>query len=211
MCVMEMFRKIGVIPVIVLEDPDDAIPVAKALSDGGILCAEITFRTDAAEESIHRIASAFPDMLVGAGTVLSIDQAKKAAAAGAKFIVSPGTNPDIVKYCQSIGMSICPGVQTPTEIEAALSMGLKVVKFFPAEAAGGLKTIKALAAPYNMMEFVPTGGINLSNIREYLSYEKVIACGGSWIASKNMIKAKDYEHIRETAASSSEIVKEVRG
>lgn len=208
---MNRFREIGVIPVVVLEDAEDAVPVAKALCEGGIPCAEVTFRTDAAEETIRRMSSAFPDMLVGAGTVLSVEQAKRAAGAGAKFVVSPGTNPEVVKYCQSIDMPVCPGVQTPTEIEAALSMGLKVVKFFPAEAAGGLKMIKALAAPYGMVEFMPTGGINLSNIRDYLGFSRIIACGGSWIVSKDMVRAKEYDRIRETAAAAAAIVKEVRG
>ena len=163
--------------------------LGKALCDGGLPVAEVTFRTDAAEESIRIMASKFPDMLVGAGTVLTVEQARRAVAAGAKFIVRPGFNPKVVQYCVDNDIPVTPGIQTPTEIEMALEFGLKVVKFFPAEAAGGLKMIKALAGPYVNTYFMPTGGISLENAPEYLKYNKIWAVGGSWIAKKDEIAA----------------------
>ena len=161
--IIEQFKKIGIIPVVVLDDAKDALPLGKALCEGGLPCAEVTFRTAAAEETIRIMSSEFPDMLVGAGTVLTTEQVDRAVAAGAKFIVSPGFNPKVVKYCQEKNIPITPGIQTPTEIEAALELGLTTVKFFPAEPAGGLKMIKAIAAPYVNVSFMPTGGISESN------------------------------------------------
>ena len=172
--------------------------------------AEVTFRTAAAEESIRIMASKFPDMLVGAGTVLTVDQAKRAVAAGAKFIVSPGFNAKVVKYCVDNGIPVTPGIQTPTEIEMALEFGLKVVKFFPAEAAGGLKMIKALAGPYVNTYFMPTGGISLKNAPDYLSYEKIWAVGGSWIAKKDDISAGNFEKIKLNAEEAVALVKAIR-
>ena len=205
------FRKIGIVPVVVLDDPKDAVPLAEALCEGGLPCAEVTFRTAAAEESIRRISAAFPEMLVGAGTVLTTEQVDRAIAAGAKFIVSPGLNPKIVKYCQEKNIPITPGTQTPTEIEAALELGLKLVKFFPAEPAGGLKMIKAIAAPYVDVNFMPTGGINEKNVREYLAYDRIVACGGSWMVKKELVADGEFDKIREMTAEAAAIVKEMRG
>ena len=209
--IIEQFRKIGIIPVVVLDDAKDAEPLAKALCEGGLPCAEVTFRTAAAEEAIRRMSTAYPEMLVGAGTVLTTEQADRAIAAGAKFIVSPGLNPEVVKHCLEKGVPITPGVQTPTEIEMALSLGLKTVKFFPAEPAGGLKMIKAVAAPYVDVTFMPTGGVNASNVRDYLAYDRIVACGGSWMVKKDLVAKGDFETIRAMVAEAAAIVKEMRG
>ena len=208
--VLQKFHELGVVPVVVLDDAKDAEALGKALCDGGLPVAEVTFRTAAAEESIRIMASKFPDMLVGAGTVLTVDQAKRAVAAGAKFIVSPGFNAKVVKYCVDNGIPVTPGIQTPTEIEMALEFGLKVVKFFPAEAAGGLKMIKALAGPYVHTYFMPTGGISLKNAPDYLSYEKIWAVGGSWIAKKDDISAGNFEKIKLNAEEAVALVKAIR-
>ncbi len=209
--IIEQFKEIGIIPVVVLDDAKDAEPLAKALCEGGLPCAEVTFRTAAAEETIRKMSAAFPDMLVGAGTVLTTEQVDRAVAAGAKFIVSPGFNPEVVRYCQEKNIPITPGIQTPTEIEAALSLGLKTVKFFPAEPAGGLKMIKAIAAPYVDVSFMPTGGISASNVREYLAYDRIVACGGSWMVKKDLVAAGEFDKIREMVAEAAAIVKEIRG
>ena len=195
--VLEKIQKLGIVPVVVLNDAADAEPVAKALCDGGLPVAEVTFRTDAAEESIRIMKEKFPNMLVGAGTVLTIDQAQRAIDAGAEFIVSPGFNPNVVKYCQEKGVPMTPGVNNPTAIEAALELGLDVLKFFPAEASGGLKALKAMSAAYVNVKFMPTGGINEKNINEYLAYNKIIACGGSWMVSGDLIKNKEFDKITE--------------
>ncbi|MDD7740179.1 MAG: bifunctional 4-hydroxy-2-oxoglutarate aldolase/2-dehydro-3-deoxy-phosphogluconate aldolase [Fusicatenibacter sp.] len=195
--ILEEIQKIGIVPVVVLEDAKDAEPLAKALCEGGLPCAEVTFRTAAAEESIRIMAEKFPNMLVGAGTVLTTEQVDRAVNAGAKFIVSPGLNPVVVKYCVDKGIPITPGTTNPSDIEAALSFGLDVVKFFPAEAAGGLAMIKAMAAPYTTMKFMPTGGINAKNINDYLAFDKIIACGGSWMVKGDLVKAGDFDKIRD--------------
>lgn len=209
--ILERINQIGIVPVVVLEDAKDALPLAEALCAGGLPCAEVTFRTDAAEESIRIMAREFPEMLVGAGTVLTTEQADRAAVAGAKFLVSPGLNPRIVKYCVEKGLLITPGCSNPSDIEQALENGLEVVKFFPAEPAGGLKMIKAMAAPYVGVKFMPTGGINAENVREYLSYDRVLACGGSWMVKDSLIKAGDFDKITALAKEAAGIVKEVRG
>jgi 2-dehydro-3-deoxyphosphogluconate aldolase/(4S)-4-hydroxy-2-oxoglutarate aldolase len=209
--VLEQFGKIGIIPVVVLDDAKDAEPLGKALMEGGLPCAEVTFRTAAAEESIRIMAEKFPDMLVGAGTVLTTDQVDRAVAAGAKFIVSPGINPKVVDYCVSKNIPITPGTCNPSNVETALEFGLDVVKFFPAEPAGGLKYIKAIAAPYVGMKFMPTGGINAENVKEYLKYDRILACGGSWMVKGDLIKAGDFDKIRELTAEAAQIVKEIRG
>lgn len=209
--VLEQIQKIGIVPVVVLNDAKDAAPLAKALCEGGLPCAEVTFRTDAAEESIRIMSEQFPEMLVGAGTVLTTDQVDRAVAAGAKFIVSPGLNPRIVKYCVEKGILITPGCANPSDVEQALENGLEVVKFFPAEAAGGLKMIKAMAAPYVGVKFMPTGGINQNNVREYLAYDRILACGGSWMVKGDLVDAGEFDKIRELAAEAVEIVKESRG
>lgn len=193
--VLEEFSKIGIIPVIALDDAADAAPLAKALCDGGLPCAEVTFRTAAAEESIRIMAEQFPEMLVGAGTVLTTEQVDRAVNAGAKFIVSPGLNPKVVKYCVEKDIPITPGCSNPSDVEVAIELGLDVVKFFPAEAAGGLNMIKSMAAPYTKMKFMPTGGINAKNLTSYLDFKKIIACGGSWMVNKDMINAKDWDGI----------------
>lgn len=208
--ILEKIKSIGIIPVVVLEDAGDALPLAKALMDGGLACAEVTFRTDAAEESIRRMSEAYPDMLVGAGTVLTTEQVDRAVAAGAKFIVSPGLNPRIVKYCVEKGIVITPGCCTPSEVEQAIENGLEVVKFFPAEQAGGLAMIKAMAAPYVNMKFMPTGGINHDNVKDYLAYDRIIACGGSWMVKGDLIKAGDFERIAQLAREAAQIVKQCR-
>ena len=207
---LRKFQELGIVPVVVLDNAKDAEPLAKALCDGGLPCAEVTFRTDAAEESIRIMAQKFPHMLVGAGTILTIDQVDRAVAAGAKFIVSPGLNPKVVKYCVEKNIPITPGVQTPSEIEQALEFGLDVVKFFPAEPAGGLKMIKALAGPYVNLKFIPTGGISTKNAPEYLAYDKILAVGGSWVASKDLINAGKFDEIEKITKESVAMVKAAR-
>lgn len=208
--VLEQIQEIGIVPVVVLNDAEDAKPLARALCEGGLPCAEVTFRTDAAEESIRIMAENFPDMLIGAGTVLTTEQVDRAVAAGAKFIVSPGLNPRIVKYCVDRGILIVPGCSNPSDIEQALENGLDVVKFFPAEAAGGLKMIKAMAAPYVGVKFMPTGGIDPNNVREYLAYDRVLACGGSWMVKGELVKAGEFDRITALVKEAVGIVKESR-
>ena len=209
--VLEKIQKTGIIPVVVINDVKDAEPLAKALIEGGLPCAEVTFRTEAAEESIRIMREKFPEMLIGAGTVLTTEQVDRAIAAGAEFIVSPGLNPRTVNYCVEKGICITPGTSNASDMELALEAGLDVVKFFPAEAAGGLKMIKALAAPYVGLKFMPTGGISASNVRDYLAYDRIIACGGSWMCSNDLIKAGDFEKITELTREAAAIVKEMRG
>ena len=209
--VLEKINEIGIVPVVVIDDVKDAAPLGKALMDGGLPCAEVTFRTEAAEESIRIMSEQFPDMLVGAGTVLTTEQVDRAVAAGAKFIVSPGLNPRIVKYCVEKGILITPGCCNPSDIEQALENGLEVVKFFPAEQAGGLNMIKALAAPYVGLKFMPTGGINPKNVRDYLAYNRIIACGGSWMVKSDLVKNGEFDKITELVKETVQIVKEVRG
>lgn len=208
---IEQFKKIGIIPVVVLDDAKDAVPLAKALCEGGLPCAEVTFRTAAAEESIRAMSAAFPDMLIGAGSVLTKDQVDRAIAAGAKFIVSPGFDPEIVKYCLEKGMPITPGTETPSEMQQALAFGIKTVKFFPAEPSGGLNMIKAVGAALVDLTFMPTGGINAKNVRDYLAYDRIIACGGSWMVKKDLVAAGEFDKIREMVAEAAGIVKEIRG
>ena len=209
--VLEEIQKIGIVPVVVLDKPEDAEPLAKALCEGGLPCAEVTFRTAAAEESIRIMSEKFPNMLVGAGTVLTTEQVDRAVAAGAKFIVSPGLNPKVVKYCVDKGIPVTPGCANPSDVEQALEFGLDVVKFFPAEQAGGLAYIKAIAAPYVGMKFMPTGGINPKNVKDYLAYDKILACGGSWMVKGDLVKAGEFDKIKEMVKEAVEIVKEIRG
>lgn len=209
--VLEQFGKIGIIPVVVLDDARNAKLLGQALMEGGLPCAEVTFRTEAAEEAIRIMAEKFPDMLVGAGTVLTTEQVDRAVAAGAKFIVSPGINPEVVDYCVKKNIPIIPGTCNPTNVETALGFKLEAVKFFPAEQAGGLNYIKAIAAPYVGMRFMPTGGINAENVREYLKYDCILACGGSWMVKREFIKAGNFEKIKELTAEAAAIVKEIRG
>lgn len=193
--VLQKIEAIGIVPVVKLDRAEDAVPLAQALIRGGLPCAEVTFRTEAAADAIAAMSREFPDMLVGAGTVLTPAQADAAVEAGAKFIVSPGLNPDVVRHCVEHGYPITPGVCTPGEVETALSFGLEVVKFFPAEAAGGLAMIKAMAAPYGKLKFMPTGGINAKNLNEYLAFSKILACGGSWMVAPALIDAGRFDEI----------------
>jgi 2-dehydro-3-deoxyphosphogluconate aldolase/(4S)-4-hydroxy-2-oxoglutarate aldolase len=193
--IMKQIKKIGIVPVVKLDNAKDAAPLAKALTEGGLPCAEVTFRTDAAEESIKNIVKEFPEMLVGAGTVLTLAQLDKAINAGAKFIVSPGFNPEVVKACIDKNIPVCPGCSTPTDMEAAMALGLETVKFFPAENSGGIAAIKAMSAPYTGLTFMPTGGVNAKNINDYLSFPKVIACGGSWMVDPKLIAAGDFAEV----------------
>ena len=204
--VITKIQEMGIIPVVVLDSPKEALPLAKALYDGGLPCAEVTFRTAAAKASISIMREAFPDMLIGAGTVLTTAQVDDAIEAGASFIVSPGLNPKVVKHCINRNILIIPGAITPGEVEKAIEFDLEVVKIFPAEAAGGLNMIKAISAPFPNMKFMPTGGINKENVGRYLSFSKVIACGGSWMVSTDLVKAGEFERITQLAKEVVEIV-----
>ena len=199
---------LGLIPVIKIENPDDAVPLAKALIDGGLPAAEITFRTKCAAEAIKNITEAYPEMLVGAGTVLTTEQVDAAIAAGSKFLVSPGLNPKVVAYAQSKGVPMLPGCANPSDVEAALELGLSTVKFFPAEAVGGLKMLKAMAAPYGQLTFMPTGGINADNLLEYLKFNKIVACGGSFMVKDDLVKEKKWDEI---TALTKDAVKKMLG
>lgn len=193
--VIQKIYDIGIVPVIAIDDADKAVPLAKALVKGGLPAAEVTFRTAAAEEAIKRIVAEVPEMLVGAGTVLTKEQADRAIAAGVKFIVSPGFNPEITKYVIDKGMLMMPGTATPGEMEQAMSMGLDVVKFFPAEQNGGVAKLKAVAGPYTNLRWMPTGGVNAKNLLDYLSFNKIIACGGTWMVKKDLIEAENWDEI----------------
>ncbi|BCJ96821.1 hypothetical protein acsn021_43900 [Anaerocolumna cellulosilytica] len=195
--VLKSIQKMGIVPVVKLDRVEDAAPLAKALCEGGLPCAEVTFRTDAAEESIRIMTTEYPNMLVGAGTVLTTEQVDKAVNAGATFIVSPGLNPKVVKYCVEKGIPVTPGCANPSDVEQAIELGLDVVKFFPAEAAGGLNMIKSMAAPYVNMKFMPTGGINEKNLTSYLDFNKIIACGGSWMVNDALVKAGEFDKIKD--------------
>lgn len=207
----EQFYDFAVVPVVVLEDAKDAVPLVEALVKGGLPCAEVTFRTDAAEESIRLMCEKYPEMLVGAGTVLTTEQVDRAVAAGAKFIVSPGFDAEIVDYCLEKEIPVLPGCITPSEVAQAVKRGLKTVKFFPAEQAGGLPMIKAMAAPYTMLKFMPTGGISTKNLKDYLGFDKIICCGGSWMVKGDMIRNKEFDKIAEMTKEAVELAASVRG
>jgi len=194
---IKKLKQIGIIPVAKLENPAHAIPLAKALLKGGIPCIEITFRSAAAEESIRRISQELPEVLVGAGTILTIEQAKSASRAGAKFLVTPGFNSKIVDFAQTEGIPIFPGVNSPTNIEVASEKGLEVLKFFPAEQSGGYKMLKAFAGPYQKVKFIPTGGININNLNDYLSLPNVVACGGSWLVNSKLMNSENFKEIEK--------------
>ena len=208
--IAEKIEKLGIVPVVVLNDAKDAAPLAEALIEGDLPCAEVTFRTDAAEESIGIISEKYPEMLVGAGTVLTVDQVNRAVAAGAKFIVSPGFDPEIVDYCIEKEIPGFPGCVTPSEITQAVKRGLKVVKFFPAQQFGGVSTIKAIAGPFTGIKFMPTGGVNADNLESYLSYEKIIACGGSWMVKGDLIKAGKFDEIKTLTAEAVKLAADIR-
>lgn len=207
--VLERFAAMRVLPVIVIDDPDDALPLARALIDGGLPCAEVTLRTPRAVEALRRIAGELPDMLVGAGTVLTPAQAAEARGAGARFVVAPGFNARMVEFCQSVDLPVFPGVCTPTEIEMALGAGLSLLKFFPAEPIGGLPFLKAVAAPYTTVSFMPTGGIGPSNLASYLAFPRVVACGGSWMAPNDWIAAGQFDRIRDATRAAVAIANSV--
>jgi len=195
-----------IIPVVAIDNADDAPALADALIAGGLPCAEITFRTAAAEAAIKSLA-ARGDITVGAGTVLTVEQAQKAIDAGATFVVAPGLNPKVVRFCQDHDIPVTPGVATPTDIEAAMDLGLEVLKFFPAEAFGGLKTLKAISAPYQAVNFIPTGGLNAANVADYLKHPKVAACGGSWMVKSSFIAEGAFEKITRLTREAVQIVK----
>ena len=208
----DALKRIGelkVIPVVAIEDADSAGALGEALTAGGLPIAEITFRTAAAESSI-RTLSKQRDLLVGAGTVLNVDTAKRAADAGAKFIVSPGFSPKVVRWCLDNKVPITPGTATPTDIEMALDHGISVVKFFPCEAIGGLKTLKAIAAPYSMIKFIPTGGITAENLANYLKFPPILACGGSWMVSKELLAEKKFDEVTRLSREAVEIANQAR-
>lgn len=208
--VLKKIGELGVVPVIAIEDAADAPKLGKALLAGGLPCAEITFRTAAAADAIRAMAAAHPDVLVGAGTVLTVAQAEAAKAAGARFVVTPGFDAAVVDWCIGNEMPITPGVLTPTEINMALNKGLTVLKFFPAEAGGGVKTLKAIAGPYQDVKFIPTGGISATNLADYLSLGSVHACGGSWMVKKQLISGGQFEQITEMCAEAVALAKQIR-
>ena len=193
--ILEQISNIGIVPVIAIDDAKKAVPLAKALVAGGLPVAEVTFRTAAAEEAMRSITREVPEMLVGAGTVLNREQVDRALDAGAKFIVSPGFNPDTVRYVLSKGALMVPGTATPGEMEQAMSLGLDVVKFFPAEQNGGVAKLKAIAGPYKTLKWMPTGGVNAKNLMDYLSFDQIVACGGTWMVKKDLIAAENWDEI----------------
>jgi 2-dehydro-3-deoxyphosphogluconate aldolase/(4S)-4-hydroxy-2-oxoglutarate aldolase len=209
--IFEALGEIGLVPVIKIDQPEDAVPLAQALLDGGLGCAEITFRTAAAAEAIARIASQVRDMLVGAGTVLTVRQAEQAVEVGAQYIVSPGFDAAVVDWCRARNVPVLPGVVTPTEINMALARGLTLLKFFPAEEVGGVRMLKALHGPYQEVRFIPTGGIKAANLAEYLALPNVVACGGSWMATAEMLSGRRFAEIARAAAEARAIVRRARG
>ncbi|ENC6719880.1 bifunctional 4-hydroxy-2-oxoglutarate aldolase/2-dehydro-3-deoxy-phosphogluconate aldolase [Vibrio harveyi] len=206
--IKEQLKALKVIPVIAIDKAEDIIPLGKVLAENGLPAAEITFRSAAAAEAIRLLRETQPDMLIGAGTVLSREQAIAAKEAGATFIVSPGFNPNTVKACQEIGIDIVPGVNNPSTVEAALEMGLTTLKFFPAEASGGINMVKSLLAPYTDIELMPTGGINPANIKDYLAIPRVLACGGTWMVDKKLIEAGNWEELARLTREAVALVNE---
>ncbi|ENV4250527.1 bifunctional 4-hydroxy-2-oxoglutarate aldolase/2-dehydro-3-deoxy-phosphogluconate aldolase [Vibrio parahaemolyticus] len=206
--IKEQLKALKVIPVIAIDKAEDIIPLGKVLTENGLPAAEITFRSAAAAEAIRLLRETQPDMLIGAGTVLNREQAIAAKEAGATFIVSPGFNPSTVKACQEIGIDIVPGVNNPSTVEAALEMGLTTLKFFPAEASGGINMVKSLLAPYTDIELMPTGGINPANIKDYLAIPRVLACGGTWMVDKKLIEAGNWEELARLTREAVALVNE---
>jgi 2-dehydro-3-deoxyphosphogluconate aldolase/(4S)-4-hydroxy-2-oxoglutarate aldolase len=197
--ILKQISEVGIVPTFKATDAQDAVPFAKALRDGGLPIVEVTFRTAAAEQAIRNITAELPEILVGAGTILTVRQAEQAVKAGAQFLVSPGVNREVIKYCVDRDVLMVPGCSNPTDMETAIGFGLEVVKFFPAEAFGGLKTLKAIAPVYGDLKFIPMGGINPENLTEYLAFEKVIACGGSWLDKGALIKEGKFAEITKLA------------
>ncbi|MBS1790683.1 MAG: bifunctional 4-hydroxy-2-oxoglutarate aldolase/2-dehydro-3-deoxy-phosphogluconate aldolase [Acidobacteria bacterium] len=210
MNLIERVRQTGIIPVVALPKLEHALPLAESLIEGGLLCAEITFRTAAAAEAIEQISKRFPEILLGAGTVLTTEQAQRAMDCGAQFIVSPGTNPTTVDFCLSKNLTIFPGVCTPSEVEMNLAKGVDVLKFFPAEPAGGVNFLKAICAPYKQVQFIPTGGIDVKNIGQYLALPQVVACGGSWMVKPELFEAGDFVAVKRLAAEAVALVQQLR-
>jgi len=208
--ILNTLGHLGVVPVVKIERSEDAVELGRALLAGGLPCAEITFRTAAAEEAIRQISSSLPEIVLGAGTVLSVDQADRAVSAGAQFIVSPGFNQKVVDWCLKNEIPVTPGVLTPTEIDMALDRELKILKFFPAEAMGGIATLKAIAAPYGGVKFIPTGGINQNNLADYLAQPSVHCCGGSWLVKANLISAGKFDEIAQLTRDAMSVVRRVR-
>lgn len=209
MNVFNQFLQYKIIPVIVIEDVDNAKGLGSALLNGGLRVAEITFRTSCAPEVISLFSKNFPEMLIGAGTVLSVEQAHKAIDAGARFIVSPGLSRSLIDYCLNLDIPVFPGIMTPTDLQAAYESGLDIVKYFPAETAGGITYLKSISAPFHQFKFIPTGGINQNNLKDYLNLKNVIACGGSWLAPKKLISQKKFDEIMNLTKSAMELVKSI--
>ncbi|KAB2825994.1 bifunctional 4-hydroxy-2-oxoglutarate aldolase/2-dehydro-3-deoxy-phosphogluconate aldolase [Aliivibrio finisterrensis] len=205
--ISQQLAQVKIIPVIALDNAEDIIPLGKTLAENGLPAAEITFRSDAAVEAIRLLRQAQPDMLIGAGTVLNREQAIAAKEAGATFVVSPGFNINTVKACQEIGIEIIPGVNNPSTVEAALEAGLTTLKFFPAEASGGINMLKSLLGPYGQIQLMPTGGINVNNVKDYLAIDGVYACGGTWMVDKKMINEGRWEEIGRLAREAADLVK----
>lgn len=210
MSVVDQLRKCGIVPVVVIEKVEDAVPLAKALAAGGIFSAEVTFRTEAAAEGIAAIAREVPEVIVGAGTVLTVEQARLAVKNGAKFLVSPGMDADVIKAANEMNVPILPGAVTPTEIIQGMKLGIEIFKFFPAGNYGGIKTIKALAAPFTQAEFVPTGGVNLDNLADYLSFDKIAFVGGSWMCKAQLIREGRFDEIEAIAREAVKRMREIR-
>lgn len=202
---------LGIVPVVVLDDVAQAVPMADALMAAGMCSAEVTFRTDAAADCIRAMREAYPEMAVGAGTVLTVEQVDQAVAAGAEFIVAPNFDPEVVQHCIDIDVPVLPGTVTPSEVGAAEKMGLMVTKFFPAAQYGGLNTIKAICAPFTRHRFMPTGGVSLANVEEYLSCDKIIACGGTWMVKASTFADGDFSQVQQQAAEAINMVKKIRG
>lgn len=202
----KQLESLKIIPVIAIDNAEDIIPLGKVLAENGLPAAEITFRSDAAAEAIRLLRESQPEMLIGAGTVLSKEQAIQAKEAGASFVVSPGFNPNTVRACQEIGIDIIPGVNNPSAVEAALELGVTTLKFFPAEPSGGISMLKSLLAPYGDIKVMPTGGVNPSNVLEYLSVDRVLACGGTWMVDKKLIEAGDWEELARLTREAAKLV-----
>lgn len=208
--ILDAIRAVGIVPVVALPETDHAAPLARALSEGGLPVAEVTFRTPAAAEGIRLMARECPDMLVGAGTVLTVAQADEAVDAGARFIVAPGFDPEVVDYCIERSVPVMPGVATASELTQAVLRELPAVKFFPAEAMGGLKTLKSLAAPFRPMQFMVTGGLSMDNMAPYLAWDAILAVGGSWMVKKQLLLDRDFDRIRSLAAEAVGAVRTLR-
>jgi 2-dehydro-3-deoxyphosphogluconate aldolase/(4S)-4-hydroxy-2-oxoglutarate aldolase len=209
--ILDSLGGLALVPVVKIEDAGQAVRLARALQDGGLPCVEITFRTEAAEEAIQAIRATLPEIITGAGTVLTVDQARAAVQAGAQFIVAPGFNPKVVDWCLKNEVPITPGVVTPTEIDMALAVGIRILKFFPAQAMGGIPVLEAIAAPYGGVKFIPTGGINAANLPAYLALPMVHACGGSWMVKPDLIAAGRFSDIVRLTQEAMAIVHQVRG